>query len=188
MAQFERSENAAEFIKNVTSNANVFYIEAAREHGEELRQPAYDDRMNNSEATVALEKMRADMAEHRADIRELISQNREEFVELKAELKSGLADVRAALSTQSETNKREVHEMNANISRWMLQTTLAVIGTIVLGFAGLFFNFSRTIEKPAATPAQPVFIIPQAQNAPASPPPPLKTEPSSTKNESSPNN
>lgn len=55
----------------------------------------------------------------------------------------------------------DMHEMNANISRWMQATVLTVIGTVVLGFAGLGFTLMSAI-KPAPQAQQPtVIVVPQ---------------------------
>lgn len=80
--------------------------------------------------------------------------------------KSDLAELRA-----------DMHEMNSGISRWMLGTVLSVIGTVVLGFAGLGLTTYNALKPtpapvqsaPAAAPAPPIIInnLPPAAPAPA---------------------
>lgn len=69
--------------------------------------------------------------------------------------KSDLAELRA-----------DMHEMNAGISRWMLGTVVTVIGTVVLGFAGLTLQLSNSL-KPIQPQAQPTVIVLPQPPAPA---------------------
>lgn len=82
--------------------------------------------------------------------------------------KSDMAELRLATKADMAELRADMHEMNAGISRWMLSTTITIIGTVVLGFAGLMYNLSGA--KPPATAAQPtqpvVINVPQS-TAPA---------------------
>lgn len=82
--------------------------------------------------------------------------------------KSDMAELRLATKADMAELRADMHEMNAGISRWMLSTTITIIGTVVLGFAGLMYNLSGAKPPaPAVQPAQPVVInVPQA-TAPA---------------------
>ncbi|MCH8179778.1 MAG: hypothetical protein IIA02_08375 [Proteobacteria bacterium] len=84
--------------------------------------------------------------------------------------KSDMTELRLATKADMAELRADMHEMNAGISRWMLSTTITIIGTVVLGFAGLMYNLSGAKSSaPAAQPAQPIVItIPQSV-APAAP-------------------
>ncbi len=75
------------------------------------------------------------------------------------------------LSTKSDVAqlRADMHEMNAGISRWMLGAVIAIIGTIVLGFAGLMLNMTRALKPEPATAQQaaPIVITIPAPTQPA---------------------
>lgn len=71
----------------------------------------------------------------------------------------------------------DMQEMNSNISRWTLATVITVIGTVVLGFAGLGLTTFNALKPAPAQQAQaqpPIIINVPAPPAPATPAPPAK--------------
>ncbi|MBH1548787.1 hypothetical protein I5U02_02240 [Stenotrophomonas maltophilia] len=94
------------------------------------------------------------------------------------------------LATKSDVEgvRADLHKMDASITRWMIATVIALF----LGFAGLFFTMSNTINgaleraaKPTtlpgtASPAPPAIIIqmpphPETAQPVQGPPPPTKS-------------
>lgn len=104
----------------------------------------------------------------------------------------GSMDVRVAkiesiiptLATKADVEgvRGDLHKMDASITRWMIATVIALF----LGFAGLFFTMSSTINsaleravKPAAVqPASPLIIQLPAQPQPQVP---VETPPQAAK-------
>jgi hypothetical protein len=88
----------------------------------------------------------------------------------KADLESVRTDfaaLRGDLRTDMEEIRADIHKRDASLSKWMLSTTLAIIGTIVLGFAGLFFNLSKASQAPTVQPQPPAPIIITVPTQPA---------------------
>lgn len=106
------------------------------------------------------EALRGDMAEARASMKTDLS-------EMRAEVRTGFAEMKAELKAIALTAQKENHEMNANMSRWMLGTTLTIVSTVVLGFAGLFFNITKSLSDLKPAPAPAAQIAPAAAAVPA---------------------
>lgn len=117
--------------------------------------PKTDENANMSD-TPSRQEVDAKIAASAAETRAEFSALRADMAEFKTEVKTGFAEIR-----------KEAHEMNANISRWMLQSIIAIIGTMVVGFGTLLWNISNRPTAPAPN-QQPVIInVPSA----AAPPP-----------------
>jgi len=181
-SSFSSGTDATSFKTDATKNDSSSSTFAA------VQQPslktsdsvAYDEPMTtpsreeiDAKLKASTADLRADFAELRSELKADLGSLRVEFADIRSEMKSDMAEVKSALQSARSDHQKDVHEMNANVSRWMLQTTLAIIGTIVVGFAGLsvaIFNATKTSSTTAAVPA-PVFItVPGAPAAaPAAP-------------------
>jgi hypothetical protein len=122
--------------------------------------------MADQDTKLEIERLRAEMAEHRYAMKELVNDNKTEYSELKSEVKNSMIEMNASLRVFTSNASKETHEMNANISRWML----GLFVTLALGFGALLFNNIKQLEQRPTqnSPQQPtVIVVPGATPAQA---------------------
>ncbi len=103
---------------------------------------------------ISREEMDARLATVQAEFRG-------DMVQLRGDMNAGFAEVRSDMKTGFAELRADMHEANAAISKWMLQTVLAIVGTVFVGLGGLALTTYNAL-KPAPSPttqAAPVVIL-----------------------------
>lgn len=114
------------------------------------------DAVGRPELDARFEALRADVrtgvADLRSDLKVDAEKLRKEMAELRGDVKSEIADVRA-----------DLHKMDASIKTWMVAT---MVGLFV-GFGGLFLAMSNALKPSPAAAPQPIVIYAPGVQPPA---------------------
>jgi len=120
---------------------------------------------------------KADMAELRHDIGKEMHEIRQDIgkdmTDLRQDIGKDMTDLRQEIGKDMHEIRGDMAEIridmqkrDASMSKWMLSTTLVIVGTVVLGFAGMFFNLTRqapALAQPLQPQAPPAIIYLPAQ-------------------------
>ena len=116
---------------------------------QDLRQDMQNMRQDiNKDMQDLRQDINKDMQDLRQDISKDMQTQRQDISKDMQTLRHGIDkdiyDLRQGISKEISEICAGIHQRDASLSKWMLSTTLAIIGTIVFGFAGLIFNLSKT--------------------------------------------
>ncbi|MCD0492312.1 hypothetical protein LQD23_08380 [Chromobacterium violaceum] len=113
-----------------------------------------------------LKAQKLEMQAIAADVRSEMHGMRAEISQFKSEMSAEMSSLRGDMKADMSEIRTDLHKRDALLSKWMLSTTLALIGTIVLGFAGLFYNLAKSQPPAPREAAPPAVIVLPAQPAP----------------------